>query len=102
LTLKIKTNKQKTKQKKPAILQKKKSLFKNRELQFGAIKLWQTICKSREQRRESCFYGGKKEVGRGYFEEFWMMMASHWLSVAVSHWQSCCLARRNSSFLLLD
>ena len=28
----------------------------------------------------------KEEVGRDYFKEFRMVMASHWLSVAVSHY----------------
>ena len=39
------------------------------ESQFRTCKLWRTRGKSREQRREMIFYGGKKEVGRGYFEQ---------------------------------
>lgn len=56
------------------------------ELQFRMSKLWQTTGKIIEQQREVCFYRGKSGSWGGLFEEFKVVTASHWLSVAVTHW----------------
>ena len=47
------------------------------------------IDKSKEQRKGVAFIRGKEGSGRGCFEEFRVVMATHWLSVAVSHWLGC-------------
>lgn len=68
------------KKKKASYFIQKMSLFKNRELQFGAIKLWQTICKSREQRRESCFMEERNCEGL-----FWRVLDGDSFSLAECH-----------------
>lgn len=40
------------------------------KLQFGTRKFWQTIDKSREQKRGACFYREKWGAGRGFFTDF--------------------------------
>lgn len=44
----------------------------------------------RRTEERACFYGGKEEAGRGCFKEFKVVMATHWLSVAVCHWLDGC------------
>lgn len=72
---------------------------------FGTSRLWQTVGKSREQRREAFFYKRMEEEGRGCSEpkfigekwEFKVVVASpccRWGQLAVASWG------RKSSFFL--
>lgn len=56
------------------------------EMQYRTHKLGQTRGKLEQQRREAYFSRKKEEVGKDCFKEFRVVMFSHCLNVAVSHW----------------
>lgn len=62
----------------------KSSLFRNSR----GTAIWdeQTIGKSREQRWRASFYKKREEVGRGYFEQNFIVRKREFEVVAVSHW----------------
>lgn len=54
----------------------------------------QPLGKCRDHRRESCFYSGEEEAGRGFYS---LPLAE----CGGLHGMGCCWAKRHSSFLLL-